>query len=190
MMMDTSDVDAETEYAHSNASTRIRAPMHCRDCGSLDHTHKNCPTQAPVRELVSNVEQLCENGLGGTISLDLPNAGLPEETLIREHWFTLLKTLPVTAELLVAIYKAAPPQFRQDFEHHVAGCMSRIQIETEREQVKMEKEAADIKQQQLELALKIEKKREADKNQNKTWFGRLGGSFKAGGLSGSFRMAR
>jgi hypothetical protein len=128
--------------------------------------------------LVSNVESLCENGLGGTLTLDLPKDGLPNDTLIREHWFSFTQKIAMTPELLVGIYKAASPQFRQDFEQHVAACISRIRIETEREQAKAAKEAADIKEQQLELALKIEQKREADKNKNKTWFGRLGGSFK------------
>jgi len=171
--------DAGTEY-ESVASTR--RSMTCRECGSPDHTAKICPLLASTRSVVNTVEQLFENGLGGTLTVNLPKDDLPEGTLINEHWYSFLRKLPVTAEVLIGIYKGASPQFQQEFEQHVGACMTRIRIETDREQAKVDKHEADIKEKQLNLALEIEKtreeaKREADRNK-RTWFGMLTGSVK------------
>lgn len=171
--------DAGTEYESVVSSRRS---MRCRDCGSEDHTHRTCPLLASTRAVVNNVDMLFENGLGGTLTVDLPKDELPKDTLIHEHWYSWLRKIPVTAEVLIGIYKGASPQFQQEFEQHVSACMTRIRIETDREQAKVDKHEADIKERQLNLQLEIEKtreeaKREAERNK-RTWFGMLTGSVK------------
>ena len=156
--------------------------MACRECGSQDHTAKTCPMLTSTREVVCNIESLFENGLAGSLTVDIPKDELPKDTLIHEHWYSWLRKLPVTAEVLIGIYKGASPQFQQEFQQHVGACMTRIRIETEREQAKVDKHEADIKERQLKLQLEIEKTREdakrASDSNKRTWFGMLTGSVK------------